>query len=458
MTRTDPLTKLLPTWLPKQRWFAGKGRPIEAVTPAASATLRRGDPSCELTLYDVRYGDGGPGERYHVLLGRRSDLPVELEHVLIGVVDGWAVYDGIWDPVLSMALLSDLAEGARRGFVEFVPEPGAEVPTGLSGRVLTIEQSNTSVAYGEECILKQFRRVASGPNPDLELHRALRVVGSEHVADLRAAIEIVVAGERATLAMLQDFAANSASGWPMALISVRDLFGEADLHADEVGGDFAGEAWRLGEAVASVHLDLARALGTSELDAGEVAVVMSEQLQAAVRAVPALAEFAPAIGAVYAELAKVPDPISAQRIHGDLHLGQTLRTPIRWLLIDFEGEPARPLAERIKPDSALRDVAGMLRSFDYAAHHQLDRWDDSGTVEAGQLAWRANEWSDRNREAFCAGYASLAEADPRDQRLLLRVFELDKAVYETIYETRNRPDWLAIPLDAVRRLSAADSP
>ncbi len=360
-----------------------------------------------------------------------------------------------------MALLSELARGGSRHGVEFVPEPGAEVPTGLSGRVLTVDQSNTCVAYGEECILKLFRRVASGVNPDLELHRALRAVGSEQVAELRAAIEIVVAGERATLAVLQDFAANSASGWPMALISVRDLFGEADLHADEVGGDFAGEAWRLGEAVATVHVDLARALGTSELDAGEVAVAMSEQLQAAVRAVPAMAEHAPTIGAVYAELAKVPDPIPAQRIHGDLHLGQTLRTPTRWLLIDFEGEPARPLAERVKPDSVLRDVAGMLRSFDYAARHQLDRWDDSSAVEAGQLAWRANEWSERNREAFCAGYASVASssgwADPRDQRLLLRAYELDKAVYETMYETRHRPDWLAIPLDAVRRLTADSS-
>jgi maltokinase len=242
----------------------------------------------------------------------------------------------------------------------------------------------------------------------------------------------------------------------MALISVRDLFGEADLHADEVGGDFAGEAWRLGEAVAAVHLDLARALGTDQLDAGELAEAMNSQLQAAVRAVPALAEYAPATAAVYAELAKLPDPIPTQRIHGDLHLGQTLRTPTRWLLIDFEGEPARPLAERVKPDSALRDVAGMLRSFDYAAHHQLDRWDDSGAEEDGQLAWRANEWSDRNRDAFCAGYASVAQADPRDQHVVLRAYELDKAVYETIYETRHRPDWLAIPLDAVRRLSTAD--
>jgi len=322
--------------------------------------------------------------------------------------------------------------------------------------VLGVEQSNTSVSWGERSILKLFRRVLPGLNPDLEVHRALRSVNSNEVAALQGAVEGTFDGEPFTLAMLQDFAANSADGWSMALASVRDLLAEADLRADEVGGDFAGEASRLGETVAVVHDELRRALGETSRDARELAAVWHERLGATVAEVPVLAPYVDGIRATYDAVAGLAEGMPTQRVHGDLHLGQTLRTPRGWLLIDFEGEPAAPLAERVRPDSALRDVAGMLRSFDYAAFHQILAREPAAFDDAAhdsQLTWRANEWAERNRGAFCEGYALQSGTDPRDQRALLRAFELDKAVYELLYETRSRPAWAPIPLASIARLS-----
>jgi maltokinase len=342
--------------------------------------------------------------------------------------------------------------------VRFVPEPDARIADGPHGRVLGGEQSNTSVCWGEQSIMKLFRRVLPGVNPDLELHRALRSVGSSQVASLQGAIEGTLAGEPVTLAMLQDYAANSADGWSMALASVRDLLAEADLRADEVGGDFAGEASRLGETVAQVHAELRDALSQGATDPRELAATWNQRLTVAAADVAELAELVEPVRAVYDEVAASGAPVQTQRVHGDLHLGQTLRTPLGWLVIDFEGEPAAAFADRVRPDSALRDVAGMLRSFDYAAYHQLARSEPGTDLAApenySQLAWRANEWAARNRTAFCDGYAAGAGVDPREQASLLRAFELDKAVYEALYETRSRPTWAPIPLASIKRLTA----
>ena len=213
-----------------------------------------------------------------------------------------------------------------------------------------------------------------------------------------------------TVAMLQDYASNSADGWTMALASVRDLLAEADLRADEVGGDFAGEAHRIGETVGRVHLELAAGPGqphrSTPTGLAEVEAWMLERLDRAAAAVEGVAEQRDAIAAV---LRGVSDEghDDVQRIHGDLHLGQELRTPRGWLVIDFEGEPSRPLADRVRPDSPLRDVAAMLRSFDYAAFHQLAEWEQSRRRARPQLEHRAQEWADRNRSAFCDGYAEI---------------------------------------------------
>jgi len=170
--------------------------------------------------------------------------------------------------------------------------------------------------------------------------------------------------------------------------------------------------------------------------------------------VPELAEHADALRAAYDAVAAL-DGVDVQQVHGDLHLGQTLRTAKGWKIVDFEGEPAKPLAERVEPDSPWRDVAGMLRSFDYAPRVVEKQ---SADVEhdpeaAAQLAYRAEEWAHRNHDHFLAAYAG---GEPSEEaKVLLAAYVADKAVYETVYETRNRPGWVSIPLAAVARIGAS---
>jgi maltokinase len=457
-TLSEELAPHLPAWLGRQRWFGAKGRPIDAVKVVASTALTDVEPLLDLLVLAVSFTDGTPVQHYQLLLGRRDEARGELEHVTIGRVGGRCAYDALWDHTATAWLLEAMRDGRTVGAVRFVPEPGAVLAAPGPGRVMGAEQSNTSVVFGERSILKLFRRLNRGVNPDVEVHRALRTVGSKEVAALQGAIEGVLDGGPATMAMLQDFAGNSADGWAMALASVRDLFAEADLRADEVGGDFAGEAHRIGETVASVHAELARALGTGRRDPAELADVWRARLDAAVAETALLEPYAEQIRAVYDTVAAQPEPVPAHRVHGDLHLGQLLRTPTGWLILDFEGEPSAPLDERRRPDSPLRDVAGMLRSFDYAAFYQMLASDPrafmTGRGAASPLLWHAREWTARNRDAFCDGYALQAGVDPRDHGPLLRAFELDKAVYEVVYETRSRPAWAPIPLASIKRLTS----
>jgi maltokinase len=260
-------------------------------------------------------------------------------------------------------------------------------------------------------------------------------------------METTQGGSPTILAILSAYLRSATDGWLLAATSVRDLYADDVASAAEAGGDFAAEAHRLGEATAEVHRALAEAFGTEELppDAHrDLAAQMRGRLEQAVAAVPELARHERLVSEAFAELAALGEPLTVQRIHGDYHLGQVLRTQAGWVLLDFEGELAVPLAQRRAPAPALRDVAGMLRSLDYAARHQLPGQSDPQRTRAA-----ARDWVCRNQAAFCAGYAQAGGTDPGKHATLLRALILDKAVYEVMYEARHRPSWLSIPLDAI---------
>ncbi|MEU8838353.1 phosphotransferase [Streptomyces roseus] len=433
-TGLSPLEPMLRDWLPLQRWFAGKGRRIGRLRMISAADLLPpgSSPGLVHLLLDV------DGDCYQLLLGVRPALPPALAPALIGRAEqgpyaGQCVYEGLGDPRLAALLLERLRAPGTLGPLRFDRDPMALIPAALTPRPLSGEQTNSSLIYGDSYILKVFRRVGPGVNPDLELPRALAAAGCARVPAPVAWYEAVLpGGEPLTLGVLQPYLRGSDDGWQLALGRLRS------------GDDFTAEAHALGRATAEVHSALAAALPTVALGPEQTARLasgMTARLAATAREVPALRPYEAGLrGAFDALAASRGAGVPAQRIHGDLHLGQTLRTADgNWALIDFEGEPARPLADRRRPEPAVRDIAGMLRSFDYAARSHRPF---------------APAWADACRAAFCEGYARTTGRDPREDLVLLRAYETDKAVYEARYESRHRPDWLHVPMAAIRRLAA----
>ncbi|MEU6406657.1 maltokinase [Streptomyces sp. NPDC046985] len=438
------LGSLLREWLPRQRWFAGKDRPVSELRLESMTELF---PGCLHLLVRAEHagpptGHGGvpaptstaaapAADCYQLLLGVRRELSPRQRRALIGrpaagPLAGLAVYDALCDPRSALLLLERLRRPGQAGPLRFEADPSVLIPGGLAPRLLDAEQSNSSIVYGDEFILKVFRRIQPGVNPDLEVPWALARQGCTRVPAPVAWLR-TTQPEEATLGVLQPFLPDAADGWTLA------------LRALATGDDFTAQARQLGQATADVHLALAGAFPTgAHRQAARTAAAMAERLDAAAHHVPALRPYTARLRTAFAALGSCDAGPRAQRIHGDLHLGQVLRAGREWFVIDFEGEPSRPLAERRLAESPVRDVAGMLRSFDYAARQRRP--------------WRP-EWARRCREAYCAGYASRAGWDPRKKHALLRAYETDRAVYEVLYEARHRPDWLAVPMAAIERLA-----
>ncbi|SEC80653.1 maltokinase [Nocardioides exalbidus] len=456
----------LTAWIGEARWFGGKGRPwtLAGVRRVGELPDAPEGVRVAIEIAEVAYSDSDESELYQVPLAYYREPQDRIGHALVGEWDdeelghAW-VYDAVHDRQAMGLWLTAFSHGesASRGELMFHVLPGHELDLESHSTLFSGEQSNSSVAFGDDALMKVFRKVTPGVNPDIAIHQVLTEAGSTHVAALYGWLDLVddeSDGTDATiqLAMLQQFLRTASDGWDLALASVRNLYAEADLHADEVGGDFASEAARLGTALAEVHADLAAHFPVEQRDAAAVADLadaMTGRLDAALDVVPDLAPYATGLRETYDAL-RALGSVEVQQVHGDLHLGQTLRTSLGWKIVDFEGEPAKPLAERLKPDSVWRDVAGMIRSFDYAPRVVSLTGLGPDSPEAGQIDYRASEWSSRNRSAFLLAYTEQRGEGLGEQAgTLLAAYLADKTVYEAVYEARNRPGWLSIPLAAL---------
>jgi len=474
----------LPLALPRQRWFGAKGRAITGTRVRDCGPL--GDRAW-LTLVDVTFAEG-PGETYAIPLvldaveptGSLS-LALDLDGTPTRAADAFD-HAGFSVELLTAFERESTVPTVRGGAVRFVRTerfPRLDPAASRAPRRLTGEQSNTSVVYGDLLIVKALRKVQPGPNLDYEIGEFLTFRARfPHVPPLAGAIEYVPAsGEATTLGLLQRFVPSHGDGWSWILDQLRPLqSGEGDDASEHV----VHELSRLGVVTASLHGALAsdprdRAFAPEPLSAQD-ATAWGERVAEDVRRTCA---------AVRARLSALPREIADDartllageraltarardlralgaeqcakiRVHGDYHLGQTLRTDAGFVILDFEGEPARPIAERRQKQCVLVDVAGMLRSLDYAVHTALS--------PAGAPSQAGERWVRRATASFLEGYldeiarvpARLLPAAPSGFARALSVFELDRALYEVRYELDNRPTWLGIPLRGLARLLARE--
>ncbi len=534
------LEALLPAYLAERRWFGGKARGIRGAELRDVIPVGRdGDePAGVVAVVEVEFAEG-ESESYVLPFAYASGkeaarLGRSAAHAVVASVgfrnrpETGVLYDALSSPALAVALLD--AVGRRRKFRGGHGEIQAwptrvfrEVKTAADGnlepRFMRAEQSNTSVVYGDRFILKMFRRLGEGRNPDLEIGRFLtEKTGFRNTAPLAGAVEYRRPKEDPlTLGILQGYVENQGDAWNYTL----DAFGRymdrvrAELTAEpppdprlppdsfvegvragypapvhEMLGTYMESAELLGMRTGELHLALASDLENPDFMPEPFSTLYQRSLYQSMRnasrrtfqllrgrqrslpeeVVPAARRLAEEEDVVLARFRAVVDrklPVTRIRCHGDYHLGQVLFTGKDFAVIDFEGEPARSLTERRLKRSPLVDVAGMLRSFHYAAYTGLARALESGFIHADREregdCW-TRFWYLWVSVAFLRGYLRTVEGasfiPPRDEdlELLLEAFLLEKAVYELGYELNNRPGWVKIPLQAVARLLRIEEP
>ena len=444
---------VLGSWVLDQRWFGSKSRDVAHVEVIETIPVRTIAPRLVLTLVEVRF-HAGTHELYQVPLGVRPPGTRPGEDTVARAGDQ-EIYDALADPAAGR----ELAHLMRRG--EDVSTPGGVasfrgVGSWLDADLGTVrpmgaEQSNSSLVFDDRLVLKVYRRVGAGPNPELELLRFLTERGFEHVPALAGWYEYNGQLIDATLGLVQEFISGAVDGWELAL---------ADLRSPSPQG-FEPRAHALGAVTGAMHTALSSdpqdpafaPEQTSAESLGLLTATVDEEIEQMFLDLPETEALAPLAGRgqeVRERLGMLTHAGSAGRVirhHGDFHLGQAMLTGERWMLLDFEGEPARSLIERRRKRSPLRDVAGMLRSFSYAA--------SASRIMHGKPA--PEGWEARVRDAYLEGYLETVEQSllPPGRlatERLLTVFELEKAIYELRYELDNRPDWVDIPVAGILRL------
>ena len=434
----ESLLQALERFLPHQRWYGGKGHDVKEIV-AEKVDIVRSEWPALVRVEAIVHAEGIEPERYNVLIGLRpSDWTLTFlegnSESLLGELEtsegsAWG-YEAVRDSQLSLKLFRAL-------FPDIISPERV--------RPITAEMSNTMLIYDEQVVFKIFRTLSEKVNLDLEVTEALGKVGFPHVAAPLG----VWRQDGTDLGMVQPYLAGGVEGWAMALTSLRDMFGSrADPWVS--GGDFAAEAFRLGTTTGELHAALGEAFGITKGDSKEWARAMEGQLDRIKH--PDLDN--EAARRIFERLAALEDCGPAIRVHGDMHLGQVMRTDTGWFVLDFGGEPSRPVEERRMPTSPMKDVAGMLRSLHYAT------WTAAAEQEDQEVSQElAHEWEQRNRGAFVDGYLQAARKAggllPEDEDnfgLVLKAFELDRGIYEIGYELAHRPEWVKIPMAAIQSL------
>lgn len=491
----------LPGFLPLQRWFRSKARRIQSVQLIDCVPLPLSESVALIAFASVEFSEGSPETYVLPLVAPARDRAEPLESVVIRLpvsdpVSEQPLFDALAYPEFLAAILSAIASASsfdgENGILRASPEAALEqatVPTAidtLQPRLLQGEQSNTSAVFGDRFLLKFFRRVEEGEHPDLEAGRFLTSVAHfENVPPLCGSLTYQTYGENLrTVGILQRFIPNRGDAWRHTLEFLAALFASPD-HPTQRSARLAKQLELirlLGTRTAELHLALASSSADRPFAPERFTPEIREELESAFHDLVVhnfamlrlkIPELPDPVAGLAREILKLEDdallfPHSVLekeiasiriRIHGDYHLGQVLFTGSDFFIIDFEGEPARPLSERRKKRSPLQDVAGMLRSFHYAAYvastsarQQLaDQPEAQSRIAALAAQWQASASAEFLRSyRSTAGDAKFVPSDTAEFDALLKMFLLEKAVYELGYELNNRPSWLAIPLEGIR--------